>query len=155
MKRNFGCSALLGAVILSSLPGTAGGAGAEVPPPPQARREGTASLDQRAVSRMWRLTVVLDLDRASAASFFALLWQFDQRQRGLALERGELASQIRSEIEAKAPRDERLRQLVDRTVANGRQHRALEVERLESLRPLLTLEQQAKLLLVPTRLLRP
>ena len=110
-------------------------------------------LDQMRTMRMWKLTEELKLDQAAAATVFPILAQFDDRARAIGKERREIGREVFQQTkDGAAPNEARLRELIDRLLANQVKRSALDEERFKALRPALTPLQQAKLLLLLPRL---
>jgi hypothetical protein len=112
-------------------------------------------LDQMRAMRMWKLTETLKLDQATAAKVFPLLAQYDEKAKQIAMERGEIAKEVHREVKNSAsgkPDQARLRQAIDRLLANQAKRHALDDERFKALRAALTPLQQAQLLLLLPRI---
>jgi hypothetical protein len=109
-------------------------------------------MDQMRAMRSWKLTEELQLDQTAAAKVFPLLAQYDERAREVARERSEIARDVREHVRGGKPDNRKLQQLIDRLLANQSRSKTLEDERFTSLRPSLSLLQQAKLLLLLPRL---
>jgi hypothetical protein len=109
-------------------------------------------LDQMRAMRMWKLTETLKLDQATAAKVFPLLAQYDEKAKQIAVERGEIAKEVHREVKSGKPDQVRLRQAIDRLLANQAKRHALDDERFKALRTALTPLQQAQLLLLLPRI---
>ncbi|HEY0705804.1 MAG TPA: hypothetical protein VGG33_03360 [Polyangia bacterium] len=109
-------------------------------------------LDQMRAMRMWKLTEELKLDQATAAKVFPILAQFDDQARDIGRERKDIGREVYEETKRGQPNDAKMRQLIDRLLANQQKRTALDDQRFAALRPALTPLQQAKLLLLLPRL---
>ena len=112
----------------------------------------TEVLDQMRTMRMWKLTEELKLDQATAATVFPILAQFDDRARVIGQERREIGREVFQQTSEGAPNEARLKELINKLLANQAKRAALDDERFKALRPALTPLQQAKLLLLLPRL---
>jgi hypothetical protein len=110
-------------------------------------------LDQMRAMRIYKLTEELKLDQATAATVFPILAQFDDRARVIGQERREIGREVFQQTREGAPPNEaRLKELINKLLANQAKRSALDDERFKALRGALTPLQQAKLLLLLPRL---
>jgi hypothetical protein len=109
-------------------------------------------LDQMRTMRMWKLTEELKLDQATAATVFPILAKFDDRARVIGQERREIGREVFQQANDGTPNEARLKELINKLLANQAKRSALDDERFKALRPALTPLQQAKLLLLLPRL---
>jgi hypothetical protein len=142
-------------------PAVAGGPAGPRGPVDEAEREArraaheklrTEVLDQMRTMRMWKLTEELKLDQATAATVFPILAQFDDRARVIGQERREIGREVFQQTNEGAPNEARLKELINKLLANQAKRSALDVERFNALRSALSPLQQAKLLLLLPRL---
>ncbi len=141
-------------------PGAAGASGATTPAD-EARREARRAaherlrnevMDQMRAMRMWKLTEELKLDQPTAATVFPTLAQYDDRAREIGRERREIAREVLQQTRSDKPDETKLREFINRLLANQQKRNALDDERFKALRPALSPMQQAKLLLLLPRL---
>jgi hypothetical protein len=120
--------------------------------PSQAEQPAGATLEPRAALRLWKLTVALELDQKGASRFFAVFERFDARLAVLRKERWALARQLREMIRVSDSDSWTLSVLIDRLQLNRQRENDIEQERFAFLRQGLSLQQQARLLLILPRL---
>jgi hypothetical protein len=109
-------------------------------------------LDQMRAMRIYKLTEELKLDQATAATVFPILAQFDDRARVIGQERREIGREVFQQTREGAPNEARLKELINKLLANQAKRSALDDERFKALRGALTPLQQAKLLLLLPKL---
>jgi Spy/CpxP family protein refolding chaperone len=116
--------------------------------PEQLRKE---VLERMRALRAWRIVDELKLDENASARLFPILARFDEREMALAVERRDIAKELRDEVAASRPDDAKLTRSIDKLLANRARRHALMDERIKELRKVLTPVQQAKLaLLLPS-----
>jgi Spy/CpxP family protein refolding chaperone len=108
--------------------------------------------DQIRAERMWKMTDGLKLDEATAAKVFPLLSKFDDQERSLGHERGDIYRELRQVTEAPAPDAARIDALINRLLALRAKRQALESEKTAALRKILKPVQMAKLMMLAPRL---
>lgn len=129
-------------------------------PPPVDAGDGTAPLrrevwEQLRTMRVWRMTQELKLDEAQIAKLFPVLGRFDERERELAQQRGELMRALRQASDAAKPNATEIAKLIDQARALHSRKVALDDERFQALRKLLSPVQQARLVLLWPRIDEP
>jgi hypothetical protein len=116
--------------------------------PEQLRKE---VLERMRALRAWRIVEELKLDESASARLFPILAKFDEREMALAVERRDIARELRSELAGPRPDDGKLTKGIDKLLANRARRHAVTDERIRELRKVLTPVQQAKLaLLLPS-----
>jgi Spy/CpxP family protein refolding chaperone len=109
-------------------------------------------LDKLRSERMWELTQALKLDEATAAKLFPLLSKFDDDERALGKERGPLVRELRDSLAGGNPDPNRTNALVDHLLSIRARRQALETDKLNAVRKVLTPVQMGKLLLVAPKI---
>jgi Spy/CpxP family protein refolding chaperone len=109
-------------------------------------------IDRFRAERMWKLTEALKLDEATAAKVFPLLSKFDEKERTLGHERGDVMKELREALDAPTPDTKKVDGLVQRLIALRTKRHALAAEKLQALRKVLTSVQMGKLMLVTPRI---
>jgi Spy/CpxP family protein refolding chaperone len=105
-------------------------------------------VDKFRTERMWELTNALKLDQATAARLFPLLSKYDDEERALSKERNPIARDLRDALEAPNPVSSRINGLVDKLLGIRARRQAMEMEKLNAIRKVLTPAQMGKLLMV-------
>jgi Spy/CpxP family protein refolding chaperone len=146
-----------------------GGASAETPrrsPPPAGTASASAAdkrspdeLRKEVVERMralraWRIVEELKLDETTSAKLFPILAKYDEQELAFAVERRQIAQEIRGLLAAPKPDDAKLTAAINRIIANRTKKQASRDERIRDVRKVLTPVQQAKLVLLLPRLER-
>jgi hypothetical protein len=114
-------------------------------------RPRASPLDRRSAHRLWRITVSLRLDARTADRLFATLERHDRLIAAFRTRRAALMQEIQAAADRRAG-DLALSVLIDRWVQLQEERRAIHAARWRALAPLLSLQQQARLLLLLPRL---
>jgi Spy/CpxP family protein refolding chaperone len=117
--------------------------------PEQLRQE---VLERMRALRAWKIVDALKLDEATSAKLFPILARYDDREMAVATERHEVVRDLRAAAEAPQPDDTRIMATLTRLTAVRNKQRAIEDDRIKDVRKVLTLQQQAKLVLLLPRL---
>jgi Spy/CpxP family protein refolding chaperone len=126
------------------------GAGDMAPKPRKQEKERLREqlLDEMRTMRMWRLTEELKLDETTAAKVFPLLARYDDRERELSKERNQATKDLRRALDNPNPDKPALNLLLDRVIAARAKKSALDQEKAEALRKVLTPVEAARMLLL-------
>ena len=145
---------LLGGPVLAQAPRPPAAAPAPGAEGRKAERERLRAqiIDQLRAERMWKLTEALKLDEATAARLFPLLSKYDEQERALGQERGQIVRELRDLVDAPNPDQPRISALVDRLVSVRTRRQAMENEKMAAVRRVLTPAQMAKLMLLAPRI---
>ncbi len=96
--------------------------------------------------RIWRLTEELKLDENTAAKLSAYLSSFDQQRRDILRERMATMREMRSALKASKPDETKLKAALNKLEKNQRALQDVRDKELAGLKNILTIEQQARLL---------
>lgn len=97
--------------------------------------------------RNWKLMDELKLDEAAASKFFSTLKSYDERDRKLMDEGFDLVKQLKNAIDQGKNNEKELQSLINKMRANLEAQQNLKLQRLDAVKGLLTIEQQAKYVL--------
>ena len=95
-----------------------------------------------------RMVDELGLSDEKALAVSAALKQAEEKREELGNKRRELAKQIRESLDAKKPDDAALGKLIDQSIELDRQHAKAKEDSFASVRKILTVQEQAKLVLM-------
>jgi hypothetical protein len=109
-------------------------------------------IDKLRAERMWRLTEALRLDEPTAARLFPLMAKYDEQEKALGKERGEIVRDLRAALDAMNADSARIDGLVDRLISIRTRRQAMEAEKLTALRKVLTPSQMGKLMLLAPKI---
>ena len=153
---------LLGLGLLVATPAIGRAQPATAPPAPAPRSKADVKrekerlreqiIDKLRAERMWKLTEALRLDEPTAARLFPLMAKYDEQEKALGKERGEIVRELRAALEAPTPDQTRIDGLVQRLMAFRARRHALEAEKAEAVRKVLTPAQMGKLLLLAPKI---
>src|SRR4029077_10127475 len=109
--------------------------GAVKPPTPTGEQRSPEQLRKEVLERMralraWRIVDELKLDESASARLFPILAKFDEREMALAVERRDIARELRSELGAARPDDGKLTKGIDKLLANRARRHAIMDERI-------------------------
>jgi Spy/CpxP family protein refolding chaperone len=109
-------------------------------------------IDKLRAERMWKLTEALRLDEPTAARLFPLMAKYDEQEKAMGKERGEIVRDLRLALEAPTPDNARIDALVSQLTAFRARRHALEAEKAAAVRKVLTPAQMGKLLLLAPKI---
>jgi hypothetical protein len=113
-------------------------------------RPGSAPLDKRRAHLLWRITVTLRLDEPTAKKLFRVLERHDQAIASFRARRTKLRREMQSAVDRRASAAT-LTSLVDRWLHLQQDRRSLHQQKWRSVAGLLSLQQQAQLMLLSWR----
>jgi Rad3-related DNA helicase len=97
--------------------------------------------------RNWKLMDELKLDEATASKFFSAMKGFDERNRKIMDEGFNLVKQLKNIVEKGNSSDKEMQALIAKLRANMEAEHNLKLQRIDAVKELLTVEQQAKYIL--------
>jgi Spy/CpxP family protein refolding chaperone len=109
-------------------------------------------IDKLRAERMWRLTEALKLDEPTAARLFPLMAKYDEQEKALGKERGQIVRELREALDAPTADRTRIDGLVDRLMGIRTRRQAMEAEKLAAVRKVLTPVQMGKLMLLAPKI---
>jgi Spy/CpxP family protein refolding chaperone len=126
--------------------GTAGG------PPTDAQREEIRK--KMEVIRITRLTEELKLDEKTAARFIPAITALDRKRRSLMNENRHAMQELRTELNAQQPDEDKMRTAISRIEKNHREIASLREKELQAARENLSVAQQARYILFKQEFVR-
>jgi Spy/CpxP family protein refolding chaperone len=97
--------------------------------------------------RNWKMMDELKLDEATATKFFSAMKGFDKRNRKIMDEGFDLVKQLKSIVEKGNSSEKEMQALIAKLRANMEAEQNLKLQRVDAVKELLTVEQQAKYIL--------
>jgi len=101
--------------------------------------------------RLWRIMNEVDLSDEQVDKFFPLMRKIQKKERELSAERRSLLKGLHEELKKEKPDKEELQRLIAGIKENGRQMWQAKEEAIEKASEILTVEQQARLILAMNR----
>ncbi len=104
--------------------------------------------------KMWKMIEYLDLDEETGIKLFNIIKQYDNKHHELMMESRKLMGELKQELKKDKKNETNIKSLIRRIRANSdASHRARQ-EKFDAASKMLTLEQQAKLLIFEIEFMR-
>ena len=103
--------------------------------------------DRVRLLRMWKCTEYLKLDEETGAKFFPIMNRYDDQRLALNEERVGVLKDIKAELDKETPDDKKLGELIGKAEELRRKMEKLNQDEWNELKKVISIKQQAKLLL--------
>ncbi len=121
-------------------------------PPTDAQREEVRKKIE--AIRIWRLTEALDLDANTSAQLSSLFASLDNKRQEIQRDQANVLRELKISLQSSKPEEAKLKTLLERLEKNRRAMYDLRDQEAESIKKILSVEQQARLVLFQQRFQR-